>query len=101
MRTENRLNIQFSLPVTILKEGKYFIAYTPVLDISTSGKTFEEAKKRFDELVCLFFEELIEKKTLDKVLTGLGWTRTQKTWFPPVIVSSVTQKFNIPLSCLN
>lgn len=46
------------LPVSFLREGKRFIAYTPALDLSTSGKTFEEAKEHFVEASELFFEEL-------------------------------------------
>ncbi|MEK7636828.1 MAG: hypothetical protein AAB402_00355 [Patescibacteria group bacterium] len=45
------------LPVSILREGKRFIAYTPALDLSTSGKTFDQAKQRFAEAAELFFEE--------------------------------------------
>ena len=50
-----------NLPVQIFKQGKTYVAYTPVLDISTVGKNQTEAKKRFIELVDIFFEEL-EKK---------------------------------------
>lgn len=69
MAKAKRVKIEVSLPVSILREGKYFIAYTPVLDLSTSGKTFEEAKQRFGEVVQIFFEELLEKGTLDEVLS--------------------------------
>ena len=54
-----KLNLQ--LPVSVFKEGKHFIAYTPVLDLSTSGKNYEEVKKRFKESVSIFFEELVKK----------------------------------------
>ena len=67
------INIQFGLPVTILKEGNSFVAYTPALDLSTSGVSFEDAQKNFIEAVNIFFEELIEMGTLDEVLTELGW----------------------------
>lgn len=93
------IKINFSLPVSFLKEGKYFVAYTPALDISTSGKTFEEAKKRFGEVVVIFFEELLQKGTLDKVLTELGWRKVQKTWSPPILVASEIKSFSIPLQC--
>lgn len=73
-----------SLPVPILKEGKYYIAYSPVLDLSTSAKTFDGAKKRFGEVVQIFFEELSEKGTTDEILTGLGWQKMEKKWSPPV-----------------
>jgi predicted RNase H-like HicB family nuclease len=45
--------------VAILREGKRFVAYTPALDLSTSGKTQAEAKARFQEAAELFFEELL------------------------------------------
>ncbi len=67
--------IVYSLPVSILKEGEYFVAYTPALDISTYAKTFEKAKMRFEKLVQIFFEELSQKGTTDKVLGGLGWQK--------------------------
>lgn len=91
------LNLKVSLPISFLKEDKYFIAYSPVLDLSTSGKTFEEAKKRFDEVVEIFFEELLEKNTLDKVLKELGWQKVQNNWSPPVLISQETENFNISL----
>jgi predicted RNase H-like HicB family nuclease len=64
--------IKVNLPVSFLKEGNKFVAYTPVLDISTSGKTFKEAQKRFSELVEIFFEELIEMGTLGYFLKRIS-----------------------------
>jgi hypothetical protein len=39
-------------------EGRRYIAFSPALDISTSGKTEKEAKKRFEEMVQIFLEEM-------------------------------------------
>lgn len=89
-------DIQFSLPVSILKEGKAFIAYTPALDISTVGNTFEEARNRFNEAVKLFFEEIIEAGTIDQVLVDLGWQKIDKEYRPPVVVSNQTHNFCFP-----
>lgn len=72
----------FRLPVTIFKEVDNFIAYTPALDLSTCGRTFEEAKKRFAEAVNLFFEELDRMGTTEQVLRNLGWKRVRKEWYP-------------------
>jgi len=80
-----------SLTVNISKQGRRFVAYSPALDISTSGKDEVEAKKRFEELVAIFFEELKETGTTDDVLTELGWHKGQPTtpkstvseWMPP------------------
>ena len=85
--------LEINLPVSILRENKKFIAYTPALDLSTSGDTYEEAKKRFGEIVQLFFEEIIKKGTLEQVLSELGWKKMKKEWFPPVLVSQESQKF--------
>lgn len=83
----DKINLQFKLPVSVIREGKKYIAYTPVLDLSTSANNFESAKKRFGEIVCIFFEELIKKGTLEDVLRDLGWKKIQKNWNPPVVVS--------------
>lgn len=91
-----KINIKFNLPVSVIKEGNQYIVYTPALDLSTCGKTIKTAKKRFDEAVGIFFEELIEKGTLEKALTDLGWQKKRAIWMPPVIVSSETQSFCVP-----
>jgi predicted RNase H-like HicB family nuclease len=91
-----KVMLEFNLPVSILKEGKKFIAYTPALDLSTSGKTYEEVKRRFSEIVNIFFEELMKRGTLEDVLRGLGWRRLRKRWSPPVVVSQESQTIRVP-----
>ncbi|MEW6104656.1 MAG: hypothetical protein AB1630_12740 [bacterium] len=83
----DKKNILFNLPFSIFKEGKHFIAYSPVLDLSTSGKDYEEIRRRFYEVVQIFFEELIKKGTLKEVLTSLGWQKTRQRWQPPVLIA--------------
>ena len=70
--------INFNLPISIFREGKHFIAYTPALDLSTSGKNYEQVKKRFNEVVEIFFEELMKKGTKNEVLESLGWQKVKK-----------------------
>ncbi len=98
MAKSNKVDVRFALPVSILKEGKYFIAYTPALDLSTSGKNLLQTKKRFEEAVQIFFEEIFEKDTVDEVLAGLGWQKVKQQWMPPVLISQETTNFNIPLA---
>lgn len=90
--------ITFNLSVTFLKEKKRFIAYAPALDLSTSGKSFKEAQKRFEEAATLFFEEIERKGTANEVLNGLGWTKERKTWQPPAVVSQGIETISVPLS---
>ena len=61
--------------VSIFKEGNEFIAYSPVLDLSTCGKNYDEVMRRFEEIVYIFFEELIKKGTLNETLENLGWRK--------------------------
>ena len=60
--------VGIKIPVQIIRENDDFVAYTPALDISTCGKSLEEAKKSFDELVGIFIEETIKMGTLEEVL---------------------------------
>jgi len=48
----------FNLPVSFLRESDQFVAYTPALDLSTSGTTLEEAKSNFTEAVGIFLMKL-------------------------------------------
>ena len=97
MAKVKRIFWEVSIPVSILKEGKYFIAYTPALDLSTSGKSFDEVKKRFGEIVQIFFEEVSEKGTLGEVLSSLGWQKVKKEWKPPFIVAQESESFRLPI----
>lgn len=81
------IRFEISLPVSILREEDAFIAYTPALDLSTSGKSYEEAKRRFIEIVEIFFEEIIKKGAMEEVLQNLGWSKREKQWMPPLVVS--------------
>jgi len=90
-----KTSLQISLPVTIFKEGKSYVAYSSALDLSTSAPTYEKAQKRFSEATQLFFEELSEMGTVDVVLTGLGWQKVKANWQPPVVVSSYVQPMSL------
>ena len=93
----NKAMLEFNLSVSILREGKKFIAYTPALDLSTSGESYKEAKKRFEEIVGIFFKEIIKKGTFEEVLRDLGWRRIQAKWSPPVVISQESQTIQIPI----
>ena len=92
----NKVNFQFSLPISIIKEGESFISYSPALDLSTVGNTFEEAQQRFEEAVQIFFEEVNQRGTLEEALLELGWQKLNSELTPPSIVSHTTQEFSIP-----
>ncbi len=91
-----KTNVAFSLPVVITKQGKRFVAYTPALDISTSGKSEKDVKQKFNELAHLFFEEITEAGTVQQVLTELGWKKKERKWNPPQVISSNSVNFQVP-----
>jgi hypothetical protein len=84
------------IPVSVIKEGKKFIAYSPALDVSTSGRTYNEAKRRFAEIVYIFFEEIDKKGTTKIVLEELGWKKVKSEWQPPVVISQESELFKVP-----
>ncbi len=88
-----------SLQVSFLKEGDRYVAYSPALDLSTSGKTFNEARSHFEEASTIFLEELHKAGTTEEVLKNLGWQKKQsKPWMPPVVVSQETQTLQVPVA---
>ena len=90
-----KLQFQINIPVSIIRERNKFIAYTPALDLSTSGKNYLEVKKRFAEIVEIFFEEIIKRNTLEEALKDLGWTKKQTNWIPPIIISQDIQTIQV------
>lgn len=91
------MKLVVSLPVSIFREDDAFIAYTPALDLSTSGKSFKVVRKRFDEVVKIFFEELAEAGTLGEVLESYGWKKVKHEWQPPVLVAQESASIQVPL----
>jgi hypothetical protein len=92
----SKVKLGVNIPVSILKEGNKFIAYSPAFDLSTSGKNYNEVKRRFAEIVEIFLEELIKKGTLKEALLDLGWRKIQSRLVPPVVVSQECQTIRVP-----
>jgi len=93
--------IETKLKVAFYKEGNQFIAYCPALDISTSGDTFEEAKKNFEELYDTFIAEILEMETFEEVLLECGWKKVKKPklhWKPPVrrFITEIEEEVSLP-----
>jgi|SRR3989338_10640175 len=76
------------LRIQVIKQGALYIAYSHLLDISTTGKSEKQAVDRFGTLVHIFIQEIIKKGMPDNALSELGWTQRAKRWEPPVIKAS-------------
>ena len=88
--------LKVGIPVIYYREGRYFVAHCPFLELVSQGRTYEEAGKRFEELVKIFFEELKEKGTTGEVLTDLGWEKSNGSWSPPIFVGEERKEVIIP-----
>lgn len=89
--------VEVKVPVSFFREERNLIAYSPSLDISTSGKDMAQAKKRFSEAVQIFMEELFSKGTLEEVLHDLGWKKVKNSWSPPTPVAHEMEEIEVPL----
>ncbi len=90
-------------------ENDVHIVYSPHLDLSGYGKTFDEAKASFEIAFADFIEYTFNKKTIGKVLTDLGWKvkgsmkRPTKVLAPSIktvisendYVSEIFDKYNV------
>lgn len=91
--------MEISLPVYFIEENGQVTAHTPALDLATCGKDFDEAKKRFAEIVAIFFEELSEMGTTEEVLEECGWKKVNEKpfkWEPPRIIKHIIENFKVP-----
>ena len=49
--------MEVPLPVVIAKEGKWFVASCPILDIATQGETEKEVKEMMEDLINEYFKD--------------------------------------------
>ncbi len=87
------------IEVQFIKEEEMFVAFSPALDLSSCGETFEEAQDNFEEAVNIFLEECSKDGTLSDVLESLGWKKINKPsprWVPPPIVGRIEMPISVP-----
>ena len=68
------INMEYALPIIIAKEGKWYIASCPLLDVATQGKTEEEVKKNIQALIKEYMADPDTKKPDMKSLMSLSLT---------------------------
>lgn len=66
--------MEVSLPIIIAKEGKWYVASCPLLDIASQGKTEEEAKKNIRALINEYIKDPDTPKLNIKALMALSIT---------------------------
>lgn len=88
-------NYEVSLSLIIFKEDNAVIAFCPTLDLSGYGDSQTEAIKSFEFALEEFLRYTTNKKTINKVLSRLGWKQNikQKTFSPPVLSDLLNKKY--------
>jgi len=69
--------------VQIWKEGNQYVAHAMPLDVASSGRTPEEARKALDEAVHLFLVTAMDIGTLEEVLQEAGYEFKEERWISP------------------
>jgi predicted RNase H-like HicB family nuclease len=72
--------------VHTFKEGSMFVAYVPELDISSCGRTNEEARKNIRDAVEGFLETSAEMGSLESLLEESGYSQSNGCWRAPEFV---------------
>lgn len=66
--------MEVPLPVVIAKEGKWFVASCPLLDIATQGKTEKEVKEMMVDLISEYFKDPDTAKPKIKAIMSVSLT---------------------------
>ncbi len=67
-------NEQISLPIVIFKEGEWFVASCPLLDIATQGKSEQEVRENMVDLIDEYLsDEDTIKPTQDLKMASLSY----------------------------
>jgi predicted RNase H-like HicB family nuclease len=51
------MSVQLPFPIIIAREGKWYVASCPLLDIATQGKTEEEVKANMVDLIDAYLSD--------------------------------------------
>ncbi len=71
------IQAEFKLFGTVKREGGWYVAHCPPLDVTTQGRSVAEAKENLREASELFIVSCLERGTLDQALQELGLKRSQ------------------------
>lgn len=76
-------------------ENKTHLIFSPHLDLTGYGSNLKDAKKSFEIVLSDFIDYTINKKTLTKVLTSLGWRTKGTSKKPTNYLQQVLRHLNI------
>lgn len=71
------ISFKMKMPITVRKEGKWYISCCPILNVYSQGDSHDKAVSNLIEAMRLFVESCYERGTLDQVLKESGFHATQ------------------------
>ena len=85
------MEIRMQLFGVIKRQGEWYFAHCPPLDIATQGRTEAEAKRNLQEASEFFVISCLERGTFDEAMKQLGWSvakqaRPRNTFPLPVAI---------------
>ncbi len=72
------IQAEFKLYGIIKRKGGWHVARCPLLDLTTQGRSAEEAQRNLREATDLFLTSCLERGTLDRAMRELGITRRER-----------------------
>ena len=64
------MTLQVPVPVLITREGKWFVASSPILDVATQGRTEKEVKENLADLIYEYLRDPDTRKpSLDELMS--------------------------------
>jgi predicted RNase H-like HicB family nuclease len=86
---------QIAYTVHTFKEGSTFVAYVPELDLSSCGRTGDDARRNIRDAVAGFVEASAAKGTLELILEEAGYQRNGDSWIAPEFVALDRDKVSV------
>jgi predicted RNase H-like HicB family nuclease len=87
---------EIAYTMQVLKEGQFFVAHTPELDVSSQGRTVDEAKAHLRGAVEAFLEEAQRMNTLEDILVEAGYQKTPTGWKAPDLLAQERTTVALP-----
>src|SRR6266536_1326525 len=90
------MEMRFHLFGRVKRDGDWYIAHCPPLDITTQGKTITEARKNLIKASELFLISCLERGTLDQAMRELGFIPLKRDHLAPHRLGA--NEFKVPIS---
>ncbi|MHB8730530.1 MAG: type II toxin-antitoxin system HicB family antitoxin [bacterium] len=96
MSTKHESIGEITYTIQVFKEGKFYVAHAPELDVASQGATVEDAKEHLREAIEAFVEEAQRMGTLTEILEEASYERTPEGWKAPDLLAQERGRIALP-----